>query len=118
MNLELFFMYLSILLYFIVIFLRNFANKEQLVPANKMSVADVEEPVAPLPEMADEEYQDTLKILRRDWKWAAASDFIYKFNAMLRLDFLDLAVSLTPSMAPSARFSWSFMPHVGRVVAS
>ncbi|CAG8546675.1 15238_t:CDS:2, partial [Acaulospora colombiana] len=36
-------------------------------------------------------YEKTLKILRREWKWAAASDFFYKFNPMLRLDFLDLA---------------------------
>ncbi|PVG04051.1 hypothetical protein CPB86DRAFT_778285 [Serendipita vermifera] len=37
-------------------------------------------------------HEKTLKLLRREWKWAAASDFLYKFNPMLRLDFLDLAV--------------------------
>lgn len=39
----------------------------------------------------NEEHEKTLKLLRRDWKWAAASDFLYKFNPMLRLDFLNLS---------------------------
>lgn len=42
-----------------------------------------------------EESDKRLKLIRRDWKWAAASDFLYKFNPMLHLDFLDLAVSLS-----------------------
>ncbi|KAG8869785.1 hypothetical protein FRC20_000856 [Serendipita sp. 405] len=40
---------------------------------------------------SDEEYKKNLKQLRREWKWAAASDFLYKFNPMLHLDFLDLS---------------------------
>lgn len=42
-----------------------------------------------------EESEKILKLIRRDWKWAAASDFLYKFNPMLHLDYLDLAVSLS-----------------------
>lgn len=47
-------------------------------------------PVSPI---SDEKYDETLKLLRREWKWAAASDFLYTFNPMLHLDFLDLSVS-------------------------
>ncbi|KAG8834819.1 hypothetical protein FRC17_006927 [Serendipita sp. 399] len=47
-----------------------------------------------VPSMSPEsevEYKKNLKQLRREWKWAAASDFLYKFNPMLHLDFLDLS---------------------------
>jgi hypothetical protein len=40
----------------------------------------------------EDNYEEILKLLRREWKWAAASDFLHKFNPMLHLDFLDLAV--------------------------
>ncbi|KIM33671.1 hypothetical protein M408DRAFT_158678 [Serendipita vermifera MAFF 305830] len=48
------------------------------------------EPTVDVPKIEDN-YDELLKQLRREWKWAAASDFLYKFNAMLHLDFLDLA---------------------------
>jgi len=49
---------------------------------------------APPPEVPkiEDNFEQTLKLLRREWKWAAASDFLHKFNPMIRLDFLDLAV--------------------------
>ena len=40
----------------------------------------------------EDNYEEVLRLLRREWKWAAASDFLHKFNPMLHLDFLDLAV--------------------------
>lgn len=53
----------------------------------------VPEPTIDVPKIEDN-YDELLKQLRQDWKWAASSDFLYKFNPMLHLDFLDLAVRI------------------------
>jgi hypothetical protein len=53
----------------------------------------MDQTLPPASPIHDEKYDETLKLLRCDWKWAAASDFLWKFNPMLHLDFLDLSVS-------------------------
>jgi len=80
------------LIAFLNIFVSYLFHKSNFFPATGIMESEaIADPPAEVPKI-DDNYNELLQQLRREWKWGAATDFLHKFNPMLHLDFLDLAV--------------------------